>query len=220
MPDARIAGTIDQLAGRLRPVRRLRPPLLRGALWLCAFLVVAVAAYLVLKGNLGLLDGRAYVLPALIASVATAALAALAAFQLSLPDRSDAWALLPLPTLLLWVLFSGLGCLAELGDGTAWGSTWNEVRECLLVIVGTSIPLAVLLIAMLRRARPDRAIRVAVIGGLACAAAAGSILILVHPHNSSVLDLLVHAGCVAAIVGFNALVGGRILRRTRLRDQV
>lgn len=218
MQDARLAGTIDQLVGRLRPVRRLRPPLQRVLVWLAALVLLAAAAYLILEGNLSLLNRRSYVLPALIASLATAVLAAIAALELSLPDRSSAWALLPLPSLLLWVLFSGLGCLAELGDGTAWGTSWTEIRECLLVILGTSIPLAVLLILMLRRARPDRAIRVAIIAGLACAAAAGSILIIVHSHNSSVLDLLVHAACVSGIIAANALFGGRILRRTQLRE--
>lgn len=220
MHDARIAGTIDSLASSLRPVRPLRHPLLRLALWLAAFLGIAAAAYLLLGGNFSSVMDRPYVMPTFLAAVATAILAGLAAFEISLPDRSDRWALLPLPTMVLWIAFSGLGCLSETGNPSAWGTTWPETRECLLVILGSSIPMAIVLILMVRRARPDRAVRVAIVGGVACAAGAGAILMLVHPHNSSVLDLVVHALCASTVIGFNALVGGRVLRRTRLREPV
>jgi hypothetical protein len=46
----------------------------------------------------------------LAATAMTGAAAVLAAFNLSLPDRSNAWALLPLPTLLLWIGSSGYAC--------------------------------------------------------------------------------------------------------------
>lgn len=219
MSDARITETIDRLAGRLRPVRPLRPPLQRAAGWLAVLAAVALAAYLVLDGDGSALTRGAFVLPAFLSAVITAAIAAFAAFELSLPDRSDRWVLAPLPPLVLWVAFSGLGCLADLGDPEAWGTTWPEVQECLLVILFSSIPLAVALVAMLRRAAPDRATPVAIVGGLAAAAGAGAILLLVHPHNSTILDLIVHGSCVAVVVGANALLGGRLLRRTRLRER-
>ena len=41
-------------------------------------------------------------------------LAAVAAFMVSLPDRSQRWLLLPVPTLVLWVGTVGYGCLAGL----------------------------------------------------------------------------------------------------------
>lgn len=208
----RILDTIDGLAARLVPVRRLLPPPTLAAIWLGALLALAALLYAVLDGQIGWMS-RAYVLPAFIAALATTVLAVVAAFELSRPDRSDSWALLPLPALLLWAGLSGLGCLANLGDGLSWGATWAETRECLLVILGSAIPLSALLFIMLRRARPERATRVALVAGLASAAAAGSILILVHPHNSTVLDLAVHGVCVAAVIGINALLGGRLFER-------
>src|SRR5258707_15305780 len=48
---------------------------------------------------------------AVAGSALTAILAAFAAFQLSLPDARRAWALLPLPATLLWIVASSFGCL-------------------------------------------------------------------------------------------------------------
>lgn len=209
---------IDGLATRLRPVRRLRSPLLRAVVWLGALAAVAAALFVILGGDAGSMASRAYVLPAFAAALATAVLAAVAAFELSLPDRSDLWALLPLPTFVLWLALSGLGCLAELGEPTAWGARWVEMQECLLVIVASSVPLSAVLVLMLRRARPERFGRVALVAGVASAAAAGAVLMLVHPHNSTVLDLVVHALCISAVIGLNALLGGRLLGRTQDRE--
>jgi hypothetical protein len=218
MADLRVDDLIDGLASRLTPVRRLRPPMLRVAVWLGALVVLAVALYVVLNGQAGTMGDRPYVVPAFIAAIATAVLAAVAAFHLSLPDRADAWALLPLPTLALWLALSGLGCLADLGEPTAWGARWAETRECLLVILGSAVPLSLLLVLMLRRARPERVVRVALIAGIASAAAAGGILMLVHPHNSTALDIAIHAVCFSAVIGLNTLVGGRLLSRTQKRE--
>src|SRR5438309_1640024 len=61
----------------------------------------------------------------LVASLATGVLAAVAAFFLSLPDRSRAWGLLPVPALLVWISTVGYGCLTrwvEIGsDGVQMG---------------------------------------------------------------------------------------------------
>ncbi|MCW5715340.1 MAG: DUF1109 family protein [Bauldia sp.] len=218
MAETRLDDLIDGLAGRLVPVRRLRPPLLRAVFWLAGLVALASAFYVGLGGNAGLMGTRAYVLPAFLAALATAVLAAIAAFQLSVPDRSDRWVLLPLPTAALWLAFSGLGCLADLGVAGTWGESFVEMRQCLLVILGSAIPLSLLMVLMLRRARPERFGRVALVAGIASAAAAGAVLMLVHPHTSTVLDLLVHGLCVAAVIGLNVVFGGRLLGRTQERE--
>ncbi len=210
-----IAATIGRLTGDLAPVRRLAPPMVRALGWIAAAILVGVFAYLWLgaAANAGGFLARPWVMPSLAGAVLTAILAALAAFQLSLPDRRASWALLPLPSLALWVVASGLGCLAGLGQPGAWGSSMSETRECLSVIFGVSIPVSLLLVLMLRRAFPLRPSLVALTGGLAAAAAAGSVLLVVHPHNSSVLDLAVHAVCIAVVISVNTLLGGRLLAR-------
>jgi hypothetical protein len=91
----------------------LRPPGLRALAWLAV--VGASAAGLAAVSDLGAVRDRLVAVPdmwlALAGSVLTAVLAAVAAFQLGLPDRRPAWALLPLPAAALWFAASGLGCL-------------------------------------------------------------------------------------------------------------
>ena len=104
---------IHDLITDLRPVRRLRPPSVRALVWLAV--VVATAVALALIADLPALVHRLIAAPdmwlAVTGSAVTAILAAFAAFQLSLPDARRAWALLPLPAALLWIVASGVGCL-------------------------------------------------------------------------------------------------------------
>src|SRR4051812_14603418 len=107
-----IDALISELSENLTPVKRLRPPLLRGGLWLLG--VAAVAAVLIFGfARLDVFTRRAAD-PKLALEIAgtllTGILAVLAAFELSLPDRSRAWALLPLPALALWLGSSGYSC--------------------------------------------------------------------------------------------------------------
>lgn len=205
--------TIANLTASLRPVRRLAAPWVNAALWLAAVVAVAAALYAFLGGELDGLIDRPWVLPSFLGSAASATLAALAAFLLSRPDRSDAWMLLPAPAVLLWVVSLIAGCIAGADDPNTWGSTGEEIRACLTIIIGASVPLSALAIVMMRRARPERSVRVALLAGLASAAAATTVLILVNPHNSSVLDVAVHAACVTGVVTVSALFGSRFLRR-------
>src|SRR5215475_1661655 len=145
---------IRELATDLVPTGRLRSPVARALGWLAAVGVLAVA--LAMVADLSAMERRLSATPdmwlAVTGSVMTAILAALAAFQLSLPDANRAWALLPLPAALLWVVASGLGCLrAWLVPGTHIAEL-NDARDCLIFIFGISIPLSVLMIVMLRRA--------------------------------------------------------------------
>ncbi|HZB90422.1 MAG TPA: NrsF family protein, partial [Stellaceae bacterium] len=103
---------IGRLAASAEPVRRLNPPLLRAALWLAAVAAVLAAAILIFA-DLPLFARRAAdpkLALELAGTLATGILAVIAAFELSLPDRSRAWALLPLPSLALWIGASGYSC--------------------------------------------------------------------------------------------------------------
>ncbi len=206
-----ISRLIGELGTDLKPVRRLPRPWVRALIWLAV--VAAVALVLVatrsLLPALGIVGNDPFMLPGAYASLATAILAAVAAFQLSLPDRSDAWALLPLPALVVWVTLNGLGCLATLAIPGAQ-TTMPQFLICLTLLLAISAPLTAAMVLMLRRARPMRPFRVAVLGGLAASAAAATLLLLIHPHDSAVLDLAAHAVAVAAIVGLNVLLGGRL----------
>ena len=104
---------VQALGADLRPVRRLAPPSLRVLTWLTTLGAVALA--LAMVSDLAAMMHRLMAAPdmwlAAMGSLLTTVFAAMAAFELSLPDRKAAWALLPLPALLLWIGASGMGCL-------------------------------------------------------------------------------------------------------------
>ena len=208
---------IRELAADLRPVRRLRPPGVRALAWLA---VVAVsAAGLAITSDLDLVWKRLAAAPdmwlALAGSAATAALAALAAFQLCLPDRHPAWALLPLPAALLWLGASGLGCLRGWVLPGVHPAALGDAMDCLAFILSLSLPLSALLVLMLRRAATLQPGLTAAMAGLAAASAAATLLVLVHPFDASVTDLAVHVVAVLAVIAANSVWSGRLLATVR-----
>jgi hypothetical protein len=204
---------IRGLAANLVPVRRLLSPITRASLWLAV--VVALALVLVAVSDVTTVMRRMTAAPdmaiAAFGSAATTVLAALAAFQLSVPGHSRAWALLPLPAALVWVAASGAGCLRSWLIPDAHVATMNEAKDCLVFILGLSVPLSVLLVLMLRRAFPLDPALTAAVGGLASAAAAASLLLLFHPFDASATDLAVHALAVGLVIGANRVFGRRSL---------
>ena len=205
---------IHALASELRPVRRLAPPFLRALTWLAA--VAALATALACFADLGSTARRLAAVPdmwlAATGSSLTAVLAAVAAFQTSLPDRKPVWVLLPMSGLLLWVGASGLGCLRTWFVPGTHAADLAEARHCLVFILGVSVPLSLLLVAMLRRGYPLRPNLTAATGGLAAAAAAATLLNFFHPFDAAATDLGVHAIAVGIFVLGNRMLSGRVLR--------
>ena len=185
---------IQGLAADLRPVRRLPRPLQRTLFWLGAVAIVAVilAAFADLTATERRLTAAPDMWLAVTGSTLTAVLATIAAFQLSLPDGRTIWALLPIPSALLWVSASGLG---------------------FVFIVGLSIPLSAMLILMLRRGYSLRPNLMGAIGGLAVAAASATLLNLFHPYDAAATDLTVHAAAVAIVILANQLLAYRYAKR-------
>jgi len=87
----------------------------------------------------------------------------------------------------------------------------GEAETCLAFILGISVPLSALLIVMLRQGCPLRPNLTLVIGGLACASAAATLLNFIHPYDATATDLTVHAFAVATVILANAIFGGRLL---------
>ena len=213
---------IRDLATDLAPVRRLRPPSVRALAWLAV--VVATAIVLAMIADLSALGHRLIVAPdmwlAVTGSALTAILATIAAFQLSLPDARRAWALLPLPAALLWIVASGVGCLRTWVVPGTHAADLSEARDCLIFIVGLSVPLSALLIIMLRRAYPLQPGLTAAIAGLASAAAAATLLNLFHPFDAAATDLTVHIFAVALVIVANQTFSGRLLANNFSRSDV
>ncbi len=199
---------ISRLVADANPVKRLRAPAIRACLWLLT--VGSIGALTVLLfANLPLFAGR-IAEPALAvewaATLMTGAAAVLAAFQLSLPDRSPAWALFPLPSLAVWIGSSGYSCYRHWITVGPTGWEFGESVNCLVFILAVSAPLALTLVAVLRRARPLEPIRVAAMGALGVAALAAGALQFFHPFDVTVIDLGVHLGAIALIiVGLSAV---------------
>ncbi|MDR3420341.1 MAG: NrsF family protein [Xanthobacteraceae bacterium] len=203
---------IRGLAADLKPVRRLPSPVLRAFAWLA--MVAALAAGLASFADLTAVWERIIAAPdmwlAVIGSTLTAVLAVIVAFELSLPDASRGWAVLPLPAVVLWIAASGFGCLRGWIVPQSHVAALGEARDCLIFIVALSVPLSALLLLMLRRAFPLYPGMTAAIGGLAVAAAAATLLNFFHPYDAAATDLAVHAGAVAIVVVANRALGGRV----------
>jgi hypothetical protein len=203
-PD-RYEGLVQSLSADLMPVRRLRPPAQRASLWLGATVATAtvVAPFSDLVAMMHRLTAAPDLWLAVIGSILTAVLAAVAAFELSLPDRSPRWALLPVPAALLWVGASGLGCLRAWFVPGTHDASLSEAKTCFFFILALSIPLSVLLVAMLRRAHSLWPNLTGAMGGLAVAGASATVLNLFHPYDAAATDLIVHVGAVVIVITAN-----------------
>jgi len=193
---------IESLAAQLQPVRALRAPLLRALAWLVV--VGGVGAVIIAREvGAGIFMHR-FATPRVAledcATALTAITAIIAAFELSVPGRSPRWALLPLLPLLVWLGASGIGCLRNgLGVHGAGGIS-GDSPHCFEFIVGASVPLAVGLFWMLRRARPIAPLPVAALGTLGVAASAAFMLQFFHPFDVTVIDLSLHLAAIALVV--------------------
>jgi hypothetical protein len=200
---------IDVLCADAKPVRRLRPPLVRAAVWLlfAGLVLVALAALLGTRPDLAERLRQPTFVGALAGALLTGVLAAVAAFHLSLPDRSRRWLLLPLPALVLWISTIGYGCLADwvsIGpDGVRLGTT----LECFATLALASLPLSMALLVMLRHAARLYPTTVAMMGGLASAGVAATALSLFHELDASVMVLLWNLGVAALIIALGGIFG-------------
>jgi hypothetical protein len=204
---------ILRLTADLKPVQPLPSPPRRALLWIGA--VAALAIALTAFADRGAVAARVFAAPDIWLSACGAALtmvlAAIAAFELSLPDRSQRWALLPLPAALLWLGASGAGCLRDWIVAGVHPATLNDTKDCLAFILALSVPLSVLLLGMLRRAHALQPDLTAAVAGLAVAAAAATLLVLFHPYDASATDVVVHVTAVALVILANRAYGGRML---------
>jgi len=202
---------IDLLAQNATPVRRLRPPLARAALWLLLagvlFALLAIAHGL--RPDLQQQAARSIFAIGIVASLATGVLAAVSAFLISLPDRSRRWALLPVPTLLVWLSTVGYGCLTNWVSIGPDGVHLDETALCFATMMLVSLPLSLAMYVMLRHAARLRPTAVALIGSVAVAALTATALSLFHPLDATVLVLASNFGVAVLIVS----IGGMLARR-------
>ncbi len=203
---------IDSLASDMRPVKRLRPPLLRA----CGWLLGASAVVALLAVNQGIrpdLAQRLHEAPfvtSLIGSILTGVLAVIAAFLVSLPDRSRLWILLPLPTLALWLSNIGYQCLTDWVSIGPDGMSPGEAARCFTTLAATSLPLSLALLVMLRYAARLRPTIVALMGSVAVSAITSTALALFHTIDASVMILMWNVGTAVLLMSAAGLFGRRM----------
>jgi len=215
MTSSRTGTLIDQLADGVRPVRPLRAPALRALITVLAIALVAGLA-IALLGDVGELRQRYAGREALLAvemsaMLATGVLAIVAAYFLSIPGRSRRWIVAPIPSFMVWLLLSGLGCYGDFvrRGGVDW--ELGESMHCLSFILATSAVLAPLLMWRLARAKPIDPLPVAVLCALGVAAASAFVLQFFHPFAVTLIDLAVHLMAMLIVVGVIGLINRRAL---------
>ncbi|MGJ4929482.1 NrsF family protein [Bradyrhizobium sp. HKCCYLS2038] len=203
---------IDSLAANMKPVRRLRPPLLRAACWLllAATVVALMAVSQGVRSDLmqRLLD------PVFAAGLAGAActgvLASAAAFLVSLPDRSRWWLLLPAPAIAIWLSNVGYQCLSQWISIGPDGVSLGEATRCLATLVLTSLPLSLAMLVMLRYVAPLRPMAVTLMGSLSVAAITATALSLLHAGDATLMIIMFNFGTAAVFVSTGGLFGRRM----------
>ena len=208
----RTSDLIEALVADAQPVRRLRPPGLRAALWL----LLAVLIFGLLAVGHGVRSDLAQRLAqpdfivGMAASLLTGVLAGVASFMLNLPDRSRGWALLPVPALIVWVVTVGHGCLVNWVSIGPDGIQIDETARCFATVLMTSLPLSLAMFAMLRHGSLLQASAVTLTGSLAVAAMSATAMSIFHSLNASVMILVWNLGTAALIVALGSLIGRRL----------
>jgi hypothetical protein len=205
----RTSDFIDTLVEQAGPVRRLGPPLVRASLWvaLAAFVLILIAIGDGLRPDIAARLQQPVFILSMAAALVTGLLAALASFELSLPDRSRWWILLPVPALAVWVSTLGYGCLTDWVDIGPNGLQIGEAVRCFATLLLTSVPLSVAILVMLRYAARLRSTEVSLMSGIAVASMTTFALSLVHDLDASVMILVWNLGVALLIAGLASLFG-------------
>jgi hypothetical protein len=194
------------------PVRRLPSPFLRAASWLgfAGIIVTVVTLAFGLREDLAAKISEPIFALEMVDVALTGVTAAVAAFCISLPDRSRLWLLLPVPALLMWLSTIGYGCLTNwipLGPG---GPATAISPRCFATAGLISVPLAALLLRMLRHAGPTRPLETAAAGALAIAALTTGGLRLFHELDPTVVVLGWTFGTTLTFTSLGGLFGRRL----------
>ena len=204
---------IDTLVQDATSVRRLRPPLVRAGLWL-AFAAIVLGLIAIAHGlrpDFSDCMRQPLFVVGLLGALATGISAAVASFQLSLPDSSRLWIILPLPALALWVVTIGYGCLTDWVSIGPDSVRLGEAIRCFATLLMTSVPLSIAMLAMLRYTALLRPLEVSVLGGLAVAAVTAFALSLFHDLDATVMILLWNLGAAALIASLGSFFGRSML---------
>jgi len=206
---------IDSLSRDLSPVRPLRNPLIRTALWVAVLvpytaLVIIVMGFL-LKRPIAALD-RPFLMEQMFA-LATGITAAMAAFTSVIPGRNRSYLLWPVLPLIGWLGTLGESCLAAVPLAITGHNLW-----CFpfVIILGTAP--AIMLWKMLSRGAPLTPGVTAGLGALAAAGIGNFCVRLIHQEDVTIMLLFWHVGGVF-LLSILSGAAGRYLLNWRSLDR-
>lgn len=210
------ANLIDALVADVKPVRRLRSPVLRAACWLLfgALILTLVAVGHGIRPDLMLKLRQPVFITGVAAALTTAVLAAIASFIASIPGLSRRWLLLPMPALAVWVSTIGYGCLTNWVSIGPEGMSLGETARCFVTLVVTSIPLSLAMLIMLRYVARLSPLPVVMTGSLAVAAMTAAALSLFHPLDATIMILMSNFGVTALFLALGKRYGQRLFAWT------
>lgn len=204
---------VETLAHTARPVRIIRPPLVRTGGWMliAAVIVALLAVEHGLRSDLAIQLRRTSFVIGTAASLLTGALAALGCLMASLPDRSRHWLLLPMPPLAVWMATLGYGCLTDWVGYDAGSLRMGSAARCFATVLLVSLPLSASIFSMLRHAARLRPTLVTMEAGLAVAGMTSTAMSLIYRLDTTIMTLIWNLGTTAVIVGIEVGVGRHVL---------
>lgn len=200
---------IEQMARELTPVASLPAPGKRTLAWtlgaaVCLGLLVAGVAAV---GGVGWSSVGASFWLSQAAAIATGVLASVAAFASVVPGAAGGvrW----------WAAAAAVVWLVTLAGVPVGNVEWSSVAAadelpCVGFIVLGGVPLAVLLVRMLRRGAPLTPAATAAFAALAVGSLASVGACLSLPHANGVITLVWHGGVVLALVALAGWGGRRL----------
>ncbi|MBI3676980.1 MAG: DUF1109 family protein [Proteobacteria bacterium] len=205
---------VKRLAADVVPVRRLRSPFLRTAVWfgLSWPWVAAIVFIMGLRPDLGerLMDGRWLIEQG--AALATAMMAAMAAFCAGVPGRPRWEHYMPLLPLAVWLGVLGEGCVQTWFSLGSAGLVLRPDWQCLPGIAMVGFGPAVAMAVMILRGSAIAPMTTTALGALAAGGLAQVGLRLFHPVDASLMVLVWQTGTVFGLVLLAGLLGRQILR--------
>jgi len=206
---------ITTLAADARtPVRRLRRPPVRVAIWLTISVpwIALVVVFMNLRPDLAVKLGEPRWSVEQGAALLTAVTAAMAAFCAGVPGRPHWERMMPVVPLILWLGTVGLGCVQDLITAGPQGLHFQADWPCLPGITMVGFVPGIAMVAMLRRGAPVAPILSVGLGGLAAAALADFGLRLFHTQDASLMVLVWQVGTVTFLTILSSVLGRWVVR--------
>lgn len=205
---------IRHLASNVPPVRCLRSPFTRTAIWFAWSLpwVVAVVFIMGLRPDIGARFSDSRWLAEQGAALATALMAAMAALCAGVPGRPHWERLMPLAPLALWLGVLGQGCFQDWVSHGYASLVLRQDWQCLPRIIFIGAGPAVAITALVLRSSPIAPTMTTALGALAAGGMAAVGLRLFHREDASLMVLVWQAGTVFGLTFLAALSGRQLLR--------